>query len=101
MVKRRQYSVKKSFFSSPWTSKYLIALSITAFLFILIAVTLEYVIETQKSSALMINLSGKQRMLTKEIALKGLQVVSDPDSASKETLKKELLSYGFFWNDQA
>lgn len=84
--------MKKSFFSSPWTSKYLIALSITAFLFILIAVTLEYVIETQKSSALMINLSGKQRMLTKEIALKGLQVVSDPDSASKETLKKELLS---------
>ena len=84
--------MKKSFFSSPWTSKYLIALSITAFLFILIAVTLEYVIETQKSSALMINLSGKQRMLTKEIALKGLQEVSDPDSASKETLKKELLS---------
>ena len=84
--------MKKSFFSSPWTSKYLIALSITAFLFILIAVTLEYVIETQKSSALMINLSGKQRMLTKEIALKGLQEVSDPDSASQEAVKKELLS---------
>ena len=84
--------MKKSFFSSPWTSKYLIALSITAFLFILIAVTLEYVIETQKSRALMINLSGKQRMLTKEIALKGLQEVSDPDSASQEAVKKELLS---------
>ena len=84
--------MKKSFFSSPWTSKYLIALSITAFLFILIAVTLEYVIETQKSSALMINRSGKQRMLTKEIALKGLQIVSNPVSASQEAVKKELLS---------
>ena len=84
--------MKKRFFTSPWTSKYLLALSITAFLFILITVTLHYIIETQKDSALMINRSGKQRMLTKEIALKGLQEVSDPDSASKETLKKELLS---------
>ena len=84
--------MKKRFFTSPWTSKYLLALSITAFLFILITVTLHYIIETQKDSALMINRSGKQRMLTKEIALKGLQEVSDPDSASQEAVKKELLS---------
>ena len=73
--------MKKRFFTSPWTSKYLLALSITAFLFILITVTLHYIIETQKDSALMINRSGKQRMLSKEIALKGLQIVSNPVSA--------------------
>ena len=84
--------MKKRFFTSPWTSKYLLALSITAFLFILITVTLHYIIETQKDSALMINRSGKQRMLTKEIALKGLQIVSNPVSASQEAVKKELLS---------
>lgn len=84
--------MKKPFFNSPWTAKYLLALSITAILFIVIAVTLQYNVETQKNSALMINRSGKQRMLTKEIALKGLQIVSNSVSSYKELLKTELLS---------
>ena len=75
-------SMKKQIFSSPWTSKYLIALSITALLFIFLSATLEYSIETQKNSAFMINLSGRQRMLTKEIALKGMQIVYATDSVS-------------------
>lgn len=84
--------MKKDFFSSPWTPKYLLALSITALLFILITATLQYNIETQKNSALMINRSGKQRMLTTVIALKGSQIASNSTGGSQETAKKELLS---------
>ena len=84
--------MKRRFFYSSWTPRYLLALCITAFLFITITVTLQYIIETQKNSALMINRSGKQRMLVKEIALKGLQIVSNPLPGSEEGLKKEFLA---------
>lgn len=92
MMHGSRISMKNQFFSSPWTSKYLIALSITALLFIFLSATLEYSIETQKNSAFMINLSGRQRMLTKEIALKGMQIVYATDSASRGALKNEMLS---------
>lgn len=74
-------------FSSPWTSKYLFALFVTALLFLVISVTLEYTIDTQMNSAAMINLSGRRRMLTKEIVLKGLLAVADSDAIAQQNAK--------------
>lgn len=80
----------KKFFHSPWTPKYLLALSISALLFILINLMLQHIVETQTNSAFLINRSGKQRMLVKEIALKSLQLVSIPAMLEEEKVKQEL-----------
>ena len=83
---------KMKLFSSPWTSKYLFALFVTALLFLVISVTLEYAIDTQMNSAAMINLSGRQRMLTKEIVLKGLLAVADSDAIAQQNARQQMLS---------
>ena len=74
---------------NPWTQKYLLALCSTAFLLVLITLTTHYNIELQKNNALIINQSGKQRMLVKEIALKSLQITSNPAPGTEEKLKYE------------
>jgi diguanylate cyclase (GGDEF)-like protein len=83
---------KMKLFSSPWTSKYLFALFVTALLFLVISVTLEYAIDTQMNSAAMINISGRQRMLTKEIVLKGLLAVADSDAIAQQNARQQMLS---------
>lgn len=80
------------FSDNPWTHKYLLALSSTAILLVIITLTTHYNIELQKDDALMINQSGKQRMLVKEIALKSLQITSKPVPGTEEKLKYELLT---------
>ena len=77
---------------NPWTQKYLLALCSTAFLLVLITLTTHYNIELQKNNALIINQSSKQRMLVKEIALKSLQITSNPAPGTEEKLKYELLT---------
>jgi diguanylate cyclase (GGDEF)-like protein len=77
---------------NPWTQKYLLALCSTAILLAIITLTTHYNIELQKDNALMINQSGKQRMLVKEIALKSLQITSNPVPGTEEKLKDELLT---------
>lgn len=83
---------KMKLFSSPWTSKYLFALFVTALLFLVISVTLEYAIDTQMNSAAMINLSGRQRMLTKDIVLKGLLAVANSDAIAQQNARQQMLS---------
>ena len=75
-----------------WTQKYLLALCSTAILLVVITLTTHYNIELQKDNALMINQSGKQRMLVKEIALKSLQIASNPAVGTEDKLKDELLT---------
>lgn len=77
---------------NPWTQKYLLALCSTAILLVIITLTTHYNIELQKDNALMINQSGKQRMLVKEIALKSLQISSNPVPGTEGKLKGELLT---------
>ena len=75
-----------------WTQKYMLALCSTAILLVIITLTTHYNIELQKDNALMINLSGKQRMLVKEIALKSLQISSNPAPGTEDNLKGDLLT---------
>ena len=77
---------------NPWTQKYLLALCSTAILLVIITLTTHYNIELQKDNALMINQSGKQRMLVKEIELKSLQISSNPVPGTEGKLKGELLT---------
>lgn len=84
--------MKLHFFRNPWTQKYLLALISTAILLVIITLTTHYNIEMQKDNALMINQSGKQRMLVKEIALKSLQITLSPAPGTEEKLKDELLT---------
>lgn len=79
-------------YRNPWTQKYLLALCSTAILLVIITLTTHYNIELQKDNALMINQSGKQRMLVKEIALKSLQMTSNPAPGTEDRLKDELLT---------
>ena len=79
-------------FKSKWTSEYIFALSIVALLFISTYIIVQYTIATEKSSSFLINTSGKQRMLSKEIALKSIQLVNDDSRSSREKLRTDILA---------
>jgi len=83
--------MKRQLFQSKWTAKYLLALSIMAFLLLIINVIIQYVIATEKSSSLFINVSGKQRMLSKEIALRSIQLVNSDSLSTREKLRMDIL----------
>jgi len=83
--------MKRQLFQSKWTPKYLLALSIMAFLLLTINMIIQYVIATEKNSSLFINVSGKQRMLSKEIALRSIQLVNSDSLSTREKLRVDIL----------
>lgn len=84
--------MKTSFFKSSWTPKYLLALLTTGLVILMVSISLHYIIETLKDRALMINISGKQRMLTKEIALKSLQIAVNRSNLVQEEMRQQLIA---------
>ncbi|MFZ5645361.1 MAG: diguanylate cyclase [Bacillota bacterium] len=73
------------------TRRYIFALSLIAMLAITAFITLHQLIKTEKTSAVIVNLSGRQRMLSQKAALLGLQLVISDDLAKRQILRNELL----------
>jgi PAS domain S-box-containing protein len=65
-------------------------LGLLAILAVISYLTLQENIKSHKTSAAVINISGRQRMLSQRIALKTLQVVSSTDISEKKKLRRDL-----------
>lgn len=79
-------------FKSAWTPRYIAALVITANLLIFINFITYYIIENEKNDSSLINISGKQRMLTKEIALQCTQLVNSETPLERQQTRQNLLA---------
>lgn len=82
----------RKLFESTWTPRYLLALGITAALLIFVNLTIHYITETQKDRSALVNTSGKQRMLTKEIAIQSIQLVNSKSPAERERFRLGILA---------
>lgn len=82
----------RKIFTSKWTSRYLFALGIIAILLIGVNLITHSIIETEKNQSALINLSGKQRMLTKEIAMQSIQFASTKAPQERERFRKSIVA---------
>ena len=72
------------------TSKYLFALGVLAILSLASYSILKENIRAQKSSAAIVNVSGRQRMLSQRIALLSLRLINAEGGSEREKLRQEL-----------
>jgi diguanylate cyclase (GGDEF)-like protein/PAS domain S-box-containing protein len=72
------------------TFKYTVALGLLAILAVISYITLQKNIKSHKTSAAVINISGRQRMLSQRIALKTLQLITSTDISEKKKLRRDL-----------
>lgn len=73
------------------TRNYLTALIIIAVLSILAFIILRAVINSEKASAALINISGRQRMLSQRIALYSFELISADTAAKRGNIRRKLL----------
>lgn len=76
--------------SNRLTIRYIAALTIIAALLTTTYVNLQYLIKTEESSSSLINISGRQRMLTQRAALLSLQLVHTEEAVAKESIRQQL-----------
>jgi len=72
------------------TRNYLLALIIIAGLIILAFIILRTVINTEETSAALINVSGRQRMLSQRTALYAFQLISADNADDREDVRRKL-----------
>ena len=74
------------------TRTYILALSFIAFLTIVGSLTMYLLIITQTNSALLVNMSGSQRMLSQKVALLSLELVYPQIFHGRDEVRTELLA---------
>ncbi len=74
------------------TAKYIVALSLIAILALTTFVTLRQLIIGEQASAAIINISGRQRMLTQKGVLLSFQLAVSVDPAERTRLRTELIA---------
>lgn len=72
------------------TKRYLFALGLIATLSLAAFFTLNNLIKTQEPNAAVINISGRQRMLSQKTALLCLQLAECPDQSQRKKIREEL-----------
>jgi len=72
--------------------RYAISIGLVAILTVAVAVGHYYAIDKQKTSAMVINLSGRQRMLSQRAALFSLRLINSPGLQEKEDIRRELFA---------
>lgn len=73
------------------TKKYVSALSLIALLSVMAFLILNQLIKTEQSSAALINISGRQRMLSQKTALISIQLVSSSSVSDRNILRVQLV----------
>lgn len=71
---------------------YIIALSFIALLSLLAYLTLDQLIKTQETSARVVNVSGRQRMLSQRTALLATLLVTQASQSEREPVREQLRS---------
>lgn len=74
-----------------FTLRYFIALSIIALLMTSANFLLQQLIKTEKNSAALVNISGRQRMLTQKIALLSVKLINSDDINERNNFRAELV----------
>lgn len=72
------------------TIRYVAALTIIAALLTTTYMNLQYLIKTEESSSSLINISGRQRMLTMQAALLSLQLAHAEEAAVREGIRQQI-----------
>ncbi len=83
------------------TRQYQLAIGLVAVLSIISFLTLQQLIKTQLTAADVVNVSGRQRMLSEKIALTGLALIHAADDAERDSLRSELKVASKLMNDSA
>ncbi|NVK29311.1 MAG: response regulator [Flavobacteriia bacterium] len=73
-------------------SRYIVALLLIATSILASYFIIDQSVEAQRSDALVINIAGRQRMLSQKITKDALLLLNQPDSLSREELKTQLRS---------
>ncbi|MEH6813245.1 MAG: type IV pili methyl-accepting chemotaxis transducer N-terminal domain-containing protein, partial [Motiliproteus sp.] len=74
------------------TVRYLVALALIAILVTTSSLALEVLISEQDAASAVINISGRQRMLSQRIALYSFALISSPTSGEQQRMRSKLLA---------